>query len=151
MTTNVDMLKPDIITRRILEEEVCQSSSAFLSMIIKLSELVRFEGECNYCKKIGHMSKDCRKRKKDKADRKITKNAIVTIAEQSMPIYTYSLSDSQQWIIDSGCLDHMSNDLSNFKNYTLLSNLQPITLGDSKTTISYHRTGTVRGWTYVNN
>jgi Zinc knuckle len=69
-------------------------SSASLSAIVKPSGSVKFEGECNYCKKIGHMSKDCRKKKKDKADRKNAKNAVVTVAEQSMPIYTYSLSDS---------------------------------------------------------
>jgi hypothetical protein len=68
------------------------------------------------------MSKDYRKKKKDKADRKITKNAVVTVAEQSMPIYTYSLSDSQRWMIDSRCSDHISNDLSNFENYTPSSN-----------------------------
>jgi hypothetical protein len=44
----------------------------------------------------------------------------------------------------------MSNDLSDFENYTPLSNPQLITLGDSKTTISYHGTRTVRGWIYVN-
>jgi hypothetical protein len=64
-------------------------------VIVKPSGLVKFEGECNYCKKFGHMSKDCRKKKKDKADRKNAKNAVVTVAEQLMPIYAYSLSNSQ--------------------------------------------------------
>jgi hypothetical protein len=53
-------------------------------------------------------------------------------------------------MIDSGCSDHMSNNLSDFENYIPLSNPRLITLGDLKTTISYHGTGTVRGWTYVN-
>jgi hypothetical protein len=123
VTTNVDMLKPDIITRRILEEEeACRLSLASLSVIVKPSGSVKFEGEYNYYKKIGHMSKDCRKRKRDNADKKNAKNAVVTVAEQSMPIYAYSLSDPQQWMIDSRCSDHMSNNLSNFKNYIPLSN-----------------------------
>jgi gag-polypeptide of LTR copia-type len=76
-TSDMDTIKPDIITMRSLEEEAWWSSIASLLVIIK--QLTKFEGECNYYKRTGHKLRDCRKKKGDKAEKKNPKNAVVTV------------------------------------------------------------------------
>ena len=48
-----------------------------------------------------------------------------------------------RWMLDSGCLDHIAHELSDFNQYKRLPNPLFVRLADSTTRISYLGTGTV--------
>lgn len=67
---------------------------------------------CNYCKKKGHWSRECRKRLSDAAKNNTNSAFVCDISA----LYSTSSDDSQrEWICDSGASVHMTNQLNWFK------------------------------------
>ncbi|HEV7738404.1 MAG TPA: DDE-type integrase/transposase/recombinase, partial [Chlamydiales bacterium] len=76
----------------------------------------------------------------------------VNIAHSSVSnntAFLFYITRSAQWMLDSGCTDHMTNDLSDFSSYTPLPTSH-ITLADkNKTQIEYYGKGVINGTTDV--
>lgn len=84
---------------------------------------------CNYCKKPGHIVKDCRKLKAkkdseettkpdDKNDRKSTNSGIALSAQETA--FFVAFDESDMWIADSGASCHMTFRKEWFKTLTTL-------------------------------
>lgn len=96
---------------------------------------------CNYCKKIGHKWRECRKLK---ADNEKKKNSAVTqrrtdsqsagafIANEGHPN-----SDIARWIVDSGASSHMTPNKSIIQDYLKFTEPKEIMLGDGKLTEAF--------------
>jgi hypothetical protein len=161
LLSTVDMTKidPTAVASRIFEEETRRSSDPSVAAI--KTEQSRFTGTCNYCKKVGHKEKVCRKKQYDKKEKQrarpsvpnnsaITSTASVVEVAQSIPVSFYLASqDSKHWMMDSGCTDHMTPYRSDFATYSDLPQALPITLGDSKSILKYIGVGTVKGHTLI--
>ena len=119
----------------------------------------QFEGTCNYCSKKGHKADICRKTNADgKAKEKKTNAPSVSVMQSSSIVEVdnnailasfYGSPDSKAWMLDSGCMKHMTPHHSEFIAYESISPL-PIFLGDFNQTISYISVGSVIGSTIVN-
>jgi hypothetical protein len=101
--------------RRQLESETVSRKTA----LVVSSKPNQIHGEliCGYCKKKGHIKRDCFKRKASEA-RKAQKNKNSPKDSTKVPTKVNSLyaalhsklrDSSGTWCIDSGATDHMSN------------------------------------------
>ncbi|HEV7738393.1 MAG TPA: hypothetical protein VGO47_13595 [Chlamydiales bacterium] len=76
----------------------------------------------------------------------------VNIVSSSVPnntTFLFYITRSAQWMLDSGCTDHMTNDLSDFSSYTPLPTSY-VTLADkNKTRIEFYGKGVINGTTDV--
>lgn len=80
---------------------------------------------CFYCKKHGHIAKDCwfKKKKDGKSNKREETNAFITIA-------MVGEVKSHEWILDSGASEHMSHAKEVFSNYKSLEEEKHIKIGD---------------------
>ena len=72
--------------------------------------------QCRYCKKMGHIERNCRSKQNQEQERP-TQQANYTEEEENEPkakLFMVSQSsqsaEKQTWYIDSGCTSHMSKD-----------------------------------------
>ena len=80
-----------------------------------------------------------------------TASPPVTVASISMynePIIFY-IARETKWMLDSGCSDHITHDISDFHEYRRLPTSRTICLADGNTHISYIGIGTVTATTQV--
>ncbi|KAA8523679.1 hypothetical protein F0562_010102 [Nyssa sinensis] len=89
----------------------------------------RFEGKCHNCGKKGHMAKDCWFKKKpmesnaatSKIEEEWDVEALFTTEEEELAL-TATISDQidyeKDWIVDSGCSNHMTGDKEELQNLT---------------------------------
>lgn len=95
---------------------------------------------CNYCKKVGHFWKECRKLKLDNERKKKfgqhnqkkgrdQKNDVSKTAAFKATQHTYS-KDKYTWIIDSGASSHMTPHSDHFEEYEEFAVPRKIYLGD---------------------
>lgn len=77
---------------------------------------------CTYCKRSGHIWKECYKLKSDNEKKKSTKHRAMMAIERSFHLYDQYLprEGTSSWIIDSGATSHMTNGFENLSNYTRL-------------------------------
>lgn len=79
---------------------------------------------CHYCKKRGHMLKDCRKRMRNQAgNQNSTKpqnsSTSYTVEGANAALHTAVKDNNKvEWILDSGASDHYTSDLNSFVNFT---------------------------------
>ena len=66
----------------------------------------------------------------------------------SQTICFYIASD-RKWMLDSGCTDHITSDISDFAIYRTLSTPQKAWFADGKSYTTYVGIGTVKGTTHV--
>lgn len=89
---------------------------------------------CNYCKKVGHLWKECRKLKRDK-ERKRHYNQQKPKQENSGALsaksHTFS-EDKNTWIVDSGATSHMTPYREYFTSFQKLTEPHLIYLGDGR-------------------
>lgn len=76
---------------------------------------------CNFCKKRGHLMKDCWFRKK-KENETPSQRRVALIGTSSMNI--------DKWYLDSGASDHMSSRKEWFHQYTMFAEPKSIRIGD---------------------
>lgn len=106
--------------------------------------------KCFYCEKLGHMAKDCRKKKADQKRKKGSKSkeeqptsdtAHVTTGELFLTEHcsAYAMGNGKDgWFVDSGASKHMSN---NKEWFTTMSDSAP----DSKVIVGDNRSCPVKG------
>ncbi|XP_012487892.1 uncharacterized protein LOC105801109 [Gossypium raimondii] len=79
---------------------------------------------CKHCKKMGHVEKVCRSKSKPRQYQPQQPKAEARVAEegsdQEEQVFTVSYTSSKEkaakgWLIDSGCINHMSPDATIFK------------------------------------
>jgi len=135
-------LTPQMIQDRILNEEGRRSgASASLNKIAPIKrkgdKADKSKIECFYCRKKGHKSNECRKKKKD-AEEKEKENkqkgsgaqsnksvnahiSTATIEEiddnEDLPVSLYAAARSR-WMVDSGATHHITPHRSDFISYT---------------------------------
>lgn len=98
-------------------------------------------GNCNYCKKPGHWSKECRKRiseeshngaskeQKSEKDKSNGKHQVFMAIQGKVP--------EGNWIIDSGATSHMSSKRQWFQSYEQFVEPMAITIGNGNTIQAY--------------
>ncbi|KAF1318635.1 Integrase catalytic core protein, partial [Globisporangium splendens] len=86
----------------------------------------RFNGKCNFCKKVGHKEADCRKKKfEDQQGRRA--------AERTEHRYAFAAAmglDKSVWLVDSGASSHMTSRREKFVKLTTLKTPIQIVIAD---------------------
>lgn len=85
-------------------------------------------GKCFKCKKYGHWKQDCTVGKVDQNSVNAKSNAFV-----SEVVLMAESIDAQDWVIDSGASDHMTNRREWFSEYKPLENPIPVRIGNGDT------------------
>jgi len=90
---------------------------------------------CKYCKKGGHTIEECRKLKRKKAeegkkDSKDSKDSKSKTPDFSMVASMSSTISKSEWLADSGCSIHLTNNRNWISDYTQLITPIKIHLGD---------------------
>lgn len=81
------------------------------------------------------------------SDTSSSSSSIVTVASTSIePVILYIACETK-WMLDSGCLDHITHEISDFSEYRCLPTPQHIRLADGSTCVSYVGIGTVTATT----
>lgn len=98
---------------------------------------------CNYCKKSGHLWKDCYKLKLDNSRKKKfaqRKQANMAIEKRH---FTYSrmatCDEFTEWVIDSGATSHITNERNVLKNYQEFDEPEEIIIADGEAIHAYGR------------
>lgn len=74
--------------------------------------------DCNYCKKKGHIERDCRKKQRDEAGTAGTSaNPALMMATIGSAAIAVDSKCSNEWIIDTGASTHMTHDFSALLEY----------------------------------
>lgn len=81
---------------------------------------------CNYCKKVGHWARDCRKRQYDEKNAGNTEGVAMMAMEASG-----DLSTKENWIADSGSSFHMTPIFEWIQDYVPFKEDKQIILGDN--------------------
>ena len=82
----------------------------------------KFDGNCNFCGIFGHKEYDCRKKKyaekgKRNANVKNFNNKKKNKHAASVAYYSVTQTISNDWIVDSGCTNHMCYEKNKFENF----------------------------------
>ncbi|CAH2100383.1 unnamed protein product [Euphydryas editha] len=97
-------LTSEVVRARLLQEESRKSTDDHTAFI---SEKKNFKRRCHYCKKVGHIKKNCFKLKRD---RKTTdEKTLIAAALMAHP--------KDLWFVDSGATAHMCNNKDYFINF----------------------------------
>jgi transposase InsO family protein len=90
---------------------------------------------CWECGKIGHISKDCKKKKEETAESPEACKPRETTVKTDMPKVTHNVYNSphtascaEEWLIDSGASVHLVNDVSILQNMTVFNEPRPLQL-----------------------
>ena len=157
-----DRLSPDSIVAQVLIEEKSQKNPAKTALLAhgkkgkeKNKKGDKEKKKCTYCKKTGHLEKDCQKKKanENKNDKPSTSNnskkkegdltaKVATMAESSSNSESLQLfvADSlmewsgliYKWIIDSGASSPMSCHQNWFHTYWEISLPKKVWLGNNR-------------------
>jgi len=83
---------------------------------------------CHYCKKAGHIARNCYEKKNDEARKEAANTAM---AGGDVVLSTgYTESDGNVWVGDSGATSHITNDDTGLYDVQVIDN--PITVGDGR-------------------
>lgn len=100
--------------------------------------------QCNYCKKIGHKWRECRKLKADNdrkkkfaTNRKKSDSQVASAFMAKEKINCKGRSGNQRWIVDSGASSHMTPIRTIIQDYIKFDEPREIMLGDGKLTQAY--------------
>jgi len=138
LQANADVPAWEIVTERLIQEDRKISERRIDSssqVLLANSSSDKKKLTCFYCKKKGHIKKDCYKLKNDNKNNKVYK-CETNESESAVMIVNHALnvagSKKTDWIVDSGATSHMSNDLNKFVDYKYLDNSIKVSLGDNR-------------------
>ena len=141
-----DVPKMEVVTERLLhaerkqKERTSPDSSGEKAMTAKR----QFRGrgpQCHYCKKYGHIQKNCTKRIKAEEE-KAKQGESETVGGKSPKGKKVGLitrhvlgvrEPAHDWIVDSGATCHVCNSKELFEDFNPLSEPQKVALGDGRT------------------
>ena len=141
-----DVPKMEVVTERLLhaerkqKERTSPDSSGEKAMMAKR----QFRGrgpQCHYCKKYGHIQKNCTKRIKAEEE-KAKQGGSETVGDKSPKGKKVGLitrhvlgvrEPAHDWIVDSGATCHICNSKELFEDFNPLSEPQKVALGDGRT------------------
>lgn len=103
----------------------------------KKIDYLKKKTKCNYCKKIGHWARECRKRKEDEASAKDKKHsdgsgASTYVCDLSSFFLETSENDDTAWIADSGASMRMTSHREYFRELTSETSVQYVKIADNK-------------------
>ena len=154
LEANAEVPKMEVVTERLMHEERRQKDRAEdtyseKAMTIEQRTRRKVLVRCHYCKRFGHMKRDCfelaerksaessQKERKHRGNKAEVKRRDSSSSEsESVGLVTrHALSASvntqpDSWVIDSGATCHMCNDDKLFNNIQYLKEPQEVTLGD---------------------
>ena len=155
LEANATVPEMEVVTKRLLHEEQKQktcsvSDDATALAIVERGQSKRKSIRCYYCKKLGHVQRDCTERaqfqterRRDKKYKKHGVNKTETKNEESSDsdiglIVTHALSvgdasTSGNWVVDSGATCHICNDRDQFDDLSELEKPIDVTFGDGFT------------------
>ena len=109
----------------------------------------RANDKCNYCQKLGHWEKECRKKKRDAKEKsnnatgagsqdgnkeKANSRLNVVESDESDAPFSAYLGCTENWLLDSGATEHMTPFGSDFCEYaTFVDSSKSVILGDGST------------------
>ena len=73
----------------------------------------------------------------------------VTVASASIDSVTFYIAHESQWMLDSGCSDHITHEISDFSEYCRLNTPQYVRLADRNTRVAFVGVGTVSAMTQI--
>ena len=76
-------------------------------------------------------------------------NSAVTVQPTYNDAIIFYFARETRWMLDSGCSDHITSDISDFSEYRSLPTPQHIHLADGNTQVSYISVGTVSATTMI--
>jgi transposase InsO family protein len=85
--------------------------------------------ECYYCGKQGHIKKDCRKKARDDMA-KGARPAAATTPTRNVALSAVATSGGEEWVLDSGASQHITNDFASMLNVRKLSHDVTIMFGN---------------------
>lgn len=156
----------ELTARLLIEEERMKESSSSVALTTKsavqsqhrnkcyscgkpghIKKECRYRIVCHYCKKSGHSIGDCwiRKNKENQRSKKVqhTSNDISNA-------FVANISDSSQWIVDTGASEHMSFQRESFSYYQKLNPPKKVIIGDG-TQLDAEGQGTIELLAYNGN
>lgn len=116
----------------------------------------RFPGNCNYCKKPGHMAADCRKLKYNKEKKEKESGNKTSSAESKVAFITLdpeafvSTPTDNHWYFDNGATRHICRERSWFSIYSKFENIRSI-YGAGKDPIPAYGSGEINILSTVGN
>ncbi len=91
---------------------------------------------CHFCKRPGHLKRDCRKFLATQKGQKQKESASTakTESDSEALVTTHALCvvSRRNWIVDSGATCNMCNDRKHLSEMKLLESLQDVTLGEQR-------------------
>ena len=138
LEANEDVPKMEIVTERLLHAERKQrekTSSDETAMTARR----QFKGRgprCHYCRKFGHIQKNCTERIKNEEKSKQGAPAETPKGKKKEKVglltrHVLGVRElAQDWILDSGATCHICNSKELFADFQVLSKPQKVTLGD---------------------
>ena len=143
-----DVPKMEVVTERLLHAERKQNEksspdySGETAMMTKRQSQFRGRGpQCHYCKKYGHIQKNCTKRIKAEEE-KAKQGGSESVGGKSPKGKKVGLvtrhvlgvrEPANDWIVDSGATCHICNSKELFKDFQPLAEPQKVALGDGRT------------------
>ena len=138
LEANEEVPKMEVVTERLLHTERKQRDKTCVeerAMTVKR----QFKGQgvrCHYCRKLGHIQKNCTERIKNEEKLKhgTPAETIRGKKRDKVALLTCHVlgvrESSQNWIVDSGATCHICNSKELFDDFCTLSTPQKVTLGD---------------------
>ena len=110
---------------------------SFKISLKKRSIILRFHNNCNYCGKLGHYAKDCRKNQWDIQQRQCKfsrhKSSIGEKGNALCVALKADVLNKEEWVTDSGATCHMSHNMEKFVVLDNDCNKEKFFLGDDTT------------------
>ena len=148
LEVNEDVPKMEVVTERLLHTERKQKEKASVDLSGEKAMTLKFKGRgprCHYCKKIGHIQKNCSLRIKDerkaeqdgpgmkgkKRDSKSKNTKHDTVGLVTSHVLGVS-EPTSHWVVDSGATCHVCNSKELFEDFHPLQVPQQVTVGDGR-------------------
>ena len=141
LEANKDVPKMEVVTERLLHAERKKKEKLNLDSTGEMAMTTKrqFKGKGYYCKKYGHVQRNCIERKADekakqggsetaRGKKKVNKVGLVT-----RHVLGVRESAPHHWIVDSGATCHICNSKELFEELRPLPSPQKVTLGDGRT------------------